>query len=58
MLAQRREERRMKDEVENLAFSLLTDKQIEMQHHDTFRATRRMSGTQLDDDEQGSQIFP
>lgn len=31
-------------------FSLLTDKQIEMQHHDTFRARRRMSGTQLDDD--------
>lgn len=29
-------------------FSLLTDKQIEMPTHDTFRATRRMSGTRAD----------
>lgn len=53
-----RGERKKSAWQKNLAFSLLTDKQIEMQHHDTFRATRRMSGTQLDDDEQGSQIFP
>lgn len=49
-----REERMAK----KCSFSLLTDKQIEMQHRDTFRPTRRMSGTQLDDDGQGSQIFP